>query len=170
MAEAEFRLGALGRAIERGGEAVAGLRAGGHRAHLSYAQTNLAGYCLLDGDQLAARHALEEALPIVAEEGGYWTRICLQSCALLGTLEGRAAAAAQLIGYVDAAFAVSGEPRQPAERQIRERAAEILSSALPSDDLDIYSRDGARWSEQQAVQFCRDHLIYPSISVASVAA
>jgi predicted ATPase/DNA-binding winged helix-turn-helix (wHTH) protein len=159
LAEVEFGLGAVDRAVERGTEAVSRLRSVDRRSYLGWALVNLASY-LIAGDSLSeARSIAAEALSLVRDEGGFIVLVCLQQWALLGALDGRHRAAAQLIGFVDAGLSRAGEIRQPTEQQIYQHLSRLLADGLPAVDRDALRDEGARWGEAEAVTFALNHLI-----------
>ena len=161
LAEVEFVLGSVDRAIERARDAVRGLRSTERRSFLVLGLINLGSYLILHGDLTEARSVAEEALSAANEEGGFVVRVCLQQWALLGALDGRYGEAAQLLGFVDEGYATSGDVRQPNAREIHGRVLELLAAELPSADIRTYAAQGARWSEAEAVAFAVDHVLGP---------
>jgi hypothetical protein len=89
---------------------------------------------------------------------GYSTRIYLLQWRLLGALEGRCEETAKLLDFVDAAFANSGDTREPTEQELHEHLSELLEAALPVDQIQARPKEGAKWSEAAAVAFALDHL------------
>jgi hypothetical protein len=85
----------------------------------------------------------------------------LQTVALLGAYDGRYPAAAQLIGFVDAGYARSGEIREFAEQQIHERLSALLAENLSADDIAAWAAAGARWNEARAVDFALGRILAP---------
>jgi predicted ATPase/DNA-binding winged helix-turn-helix (wHTH) protein len=163
LAELDFGVGATDRAIEHGREAVSGFRSADRPYDLGSALINLASYLTVRGDHREARALATEALSLVSEEGGYILRLCLQHWALLGAVDGRHEAAAQLVGFVDAGYAAAAEVRHPTERQIYDRLSTLLDAALAPDDVRTYAAGGARWSEDHAVAFVLRRLISPEV-------
>ncbi|HVJ51832.1 MAG TPA: winged helix-turn-helix domain-containing protein [Aliidongia sp.] len=159
LAEMEFVLGSIDRAIDRGREAVDGLRSAGRRSFLELALINLGSYLIFRGDLAEARSVAEEALATASEEGGFVVRVCLQQWALLGALDGRHREAARLIGFVDAGYAASGDIRSPSMQRIRDELRRLLEKALPEADIGGSAAEGAGWGEAQAVAFALDRLI-----------
>jgi predicted ATPase/DNA-binding winged helix-turn-helix (wHTH) protein len=158
LAEADFSLGNIDRAVRAGREAVVRLRSAGNRPDLGWALVNLASYMLAQDDPSAARGVAAEALGLVRSEGGFIVRICLQQWALLCCIEDQNEDAARLVGFVDEGFRAAGESRQPTEQQIYDRLMNLLRTALPASDLDDLAGQGARWSEQEAVTFVADEI------------
>jgi predicted ATPase/DNA-binding winged helix-turn-helix (wHTH) protein len=159
LAEVEFRLGATDRAIDCGDEAAKGLRSINAGPYLAWVLVNLAGYLILCGYHAEARAYAEEAFALLREKGGAWLRLDLLQLALLGTFEGRCAAAAQIRGFVDASYARTGEIRQPLARQLSELLSTRLAAELAPGDLDAWAGDGGRWSEDLAIDFALSHLV-----------
>jgi predicted ATPase len=153
LGEVEFQTGAVGRAIEYTRQAVDGLRSAGHLAYLGYALVNFASYLAVQGNHSEARDCALEALSLLRSEGGHWLRLCLQVLALLGARGGRYVEAAQLRGFVDAGYAQSGEVREPTEQRIDAELCRLLAANLPPDDIKAWAVEGARWSQDQAVDF-----------------
>jgi predicted ATPase/DNA-binding winged helix-turn-helix (wHTH) protein len=153
LGEVEFRLGAIERAVTYAHDATAGLRATNQRSYLGPALVNLASYQIVRSDFNEGQQYAEEALSLLREEGGYWLRLCLQLFALLRAYDGRYADAAQLIGFIDAGYSCYGEVRQPLEQHIYDQLSTLLTRNLKPDDVKIWAADGARWSEQRAVEF-----------------
>jgi predicted ATPase len=162
LGEVEFRRGATERAIECAREATRGLRGTTfQRPYLGWPLNNLATYLTLYGKSGEARVYAEEALSLLREEGGYWLRVCLQTLALLGACEGRHTAAAQLIGFVDAGYARSGEVREFTELQLHDRLSALLTENLAADDIAAWAAAGARWNEARAVDFALGRILSP---------
>ncbi len=159
LAEVEFVLGSIDRALERARESVSGLRSTDRRSFLVLGLINLGSYLILRGDLPEARSIAEEALLVANEEGGFVVRVCLQQWALLGALDGRFAEAARLLGFVDEGYAASGEIRQPNALQIHGRLLDLLEAALPGAEIQAYAAEGAGWSEAAAVAFTLDRLL-----------
>jgi predicted ATPase/DNA-binding winged helix-turn-helix (wHTH) protein len=161
LAEVEFVLGSVDRAVERAREAVSGLRSTDRGSFLVLGLINLGSYLILRGDLPEARLVAEEALSAANEEGGFVVRVCLQQWALLGALDGRYGEAAQLLGFVDAGYATSGDVRQPNAQEIHDRLLRLLTAELPGADIHAYAAQGARWSEAEAVAFAADRVLSP---------
>jgi predicted ATPase len=168
LAEVEFNLGDVGRAIELGRDAAIRFRSTlGQRPYLAISLLNLASYLIVQDDPLEARPFAAEALSAAREEGGYVVRVLLQLWALLGALEGRPIEAARLIGFVDAGFASGGEVRQGTEQIIHDRLSDLLKTELPSAKIEACAAEGARWNEFRAVAYAFEHLVSPETSVAA---
>lgn len=159
LAEIEFRLGAVDRAFKLSGDAVLGFRAGGHRTQLAWTLVNLASYKVLHDRAEDARDHIVQALPLLREEAGRWLRLGLQVIALLGARNGRHAEAAQLLGFVNADYAASGEVREPTEQLIHTDLFSRLESALSPEDIDEWTSDGSSWSLERAAAFATERLV-----------
>jgi len=153
LAEIEFNLGALDRAIARASTAIGFLRDGGRGSELGGTLFNLATYLLMAGRLEEAQRAAREALGLVRPVGGFILRACLQQWALLAACAGRLEDAALLAGFADAGFAAAGEPREPTEQQVFEALRARLEAGMPADTLARHEAEGARWSEARAAAF-----------------
>jgi len=162
LAEVEFSHGSVARAVELARDSVRRLRSVDTTsgAALWSALHNLGSYLIVQGNLTEARPISEELLSAV-ESGiaqGHFRTMCLLQWALLGALEGRCEEAAQLLGFVDAAYANSGEPREPTEQKLHEHVNKRLEVALPVDQIQARAKEGANWSEAAAVAFACNHL------------
>jgi predicted ATPase/DNA-binding winged helix-turn-helix (wHTH) protein len=162
LAEVECRVGAIDRAIIRAEQATKGLRTAQQPSYLGCSLVNLASYRILAGDHSQARTDAEEALALVRDQGGHWLRLCLERWALLGAIDGRHAAAAQLIGFIDAEYVRCGEVRHPTEQQMYDRLLTLLRAELSADDIQVWADEGALWDERRAINFTVEHLIDPA--------
>ena len=151
LAEVEFGLGAVDRAVDRGREAISRLRTVDKKTYLGWASANLASYLIAQNSFDEARQVAAEALSLARPEGGYILRVCLQQWALLGALDGTHATGASLLGFVEAGFTAAGETRQPTEEQLHRRLLTLLEAALPAAELEAALAEGRRWSERQAL-------------------
>jgi predicted ATPase len=155
----DFSIGNLERAIEHFREAVSGFISFGRTVYLGYSLVNLAA-CLGLRDELAeARGHATEALALLRAAGGRWLTICLQLWAFLGSRAGRYAEAAQLLGFVDAAYARSGEIRQPISQRVYDELSSVLAAHCTTDNIGAWADDGERWSEPHAVDFATRRII-----------
>jgi predicted ATPase/DNA-binding winged helix-turn-helix (wHTH) protein len=161
IAELEFSMGMVERAIERGRAALSLMRSTGRRSQREWALVNLASYLIAQGTLAEARSLAGEALSTARHKGGLIVRACLQQWALLGVLGGRSQEAAQLIGFVDGDYARAGEARQPTERQAHDQLLRLLEATLPRGDIAALAADGARWTERQALEFVSAQLASP---------
>jgi predicted ATPase/DNA-binding winged helix-turn-helix (wHTH) protein len=163
LAEAEFRAGAVDRAILRAEEAAQGMRAAGLKSYLPWPLTNLAAYLALNGRVAEARPPAEEALPLLIEQGGHWLRLGLQGWALIAAMEGNYTEAAQLEGFADAEYRRAKEIREPTEERISAQVREILGKKLRSDDLRIWLEEGERLNQVRASELVRSRIASSAI-------
>lgn len=159
--EVEFGQGATAAAIEFVREATSSLRAAGENSYLARALTNLGEYLILSGDLADGRTYAHEALSLLIDEGGFYLRVCVQLWALIAALEGRYAEAAQLKAWIDAEHARTGEIREPTEQQIYDLILKLLAANLTPDALQSFAAEGARWSEDHAVDFALRRIVTP---------
>ncbi len=152
LAEIEFNLGEIDLAIERVGTAISFLRAEAQQTNLSWALVNIATYLLIAGRLAEARHAATEALSLVALQGGFILRVCLQQCALLGASAGNMKDAARLLGFVDAGYEAAGELREPTEERVYEVLSQRLRSGLSPAAFQQLTDEGAAWNEAAAAK------------------
>ncbi len=155
VALAEFCRGHVDRAIELAREAVSGARDIWFRPRALH---NLAAYLIAAGRLVEARPVAEEALSGRSEADSL-TRLSLQAWALIAALEGRYSEAAQLIGWVDAAYRAAGEGRNPWEQRSYERLLSILEAPFTEDERNRFAAEGAAWAAPQALNFAFDHVI-----------
>lgn len=109
--------------------------------HLAYARVNLAAAWLALGDSARARPVLQAAWPAARRvdlQG--W---CADHMALLAALEGRAEAAARLLGAADERYAAGGATRQTNEAAARRRTQDIVHAALGEQEAAAQARIGA---------------------------
>jgi predicted ATPase/DNA-binding winged helix-turn-helix (wHTH) protein len=159
LGEVEFRRGAADRAIERARESAEALRAANHLSDYTRPLVNLAQYLTIRGEHAEARRHAESALRLLTQEGGRWLRLCLQLWALIAARENRFALAAQLIGWVDAEYARTGEIREPTEQAILDLLTPILDGKLTGEDYRAWFAEGARWSEDRAAEITLKRLV-----------
>ena len=158
LAEVEFDLDNVDRAVAFGHEAVTQLRSVGKRSYLGWGLVNLASYLIAQDNVLEASKVALEGLWIVREEGGFIVRVCLQQWALLSAIRGHCTDAGRLLGFVDSRYSSAGEERQPTELKIYNRIIAKLRLALTSDEIELYAREGSRWNEEEAVRFVLRHI------------
>jgi DNA-binding winged helix-turn-helix (wHTH) protein len=160
LGELEFSAGALDRAIERASEAARGLRTAPSAYRLG-AFVNLAIYQAIAGDRRKATKAASDALPLAAEQGGHWLRLCLQVWAFIAAESGLTVEAARLAGFVDAQFDKIGAIRDASDRGLHKLLTDRLAANFTPDSLDVWRREGAAWREPQAVQWVKDRIAFP---------
>jgi len=161
LAEIEFALGSLDRAVELMREAIYGFRRLGRRDFLAMALNNLTSYLIVKGDLADAGAIVGEAFSLARESGGLILRNSLEPLAMLGALEGRHWQAALLLGFTAAGLAGSGEIREPTAQQFHDRVVQALKANLPAADIQALMAEGAQWSEAQAADFAFDELVSP---------
>jgi ATP/maltotriose-dependent transcriptional regulator MalT len=119
---------------------------------LAMALANLASYCCVAGAYDEAEAAAKEVAAIAsAHEFDYSFAIAAQSLAVVRVANGDANAAAQLLGYVDAAFAKFGFSLERTEARVRERLCELLEARLDQDSLARECGAGAALSMREAL-------------------
>jgi hypothetical protein len=79
--------------------------------------------------------------------------------ALIAALEGEYPASARIVGWVDAAYAQSGDPRPLGEQQSYERLMALLEAHLVQEETNTLAAQGARWSPAQAVHFAFERIV-----------
>lgn len=158
IGELEFVQGAVDRAIERTNEVVQGF-ASAPAAYRLRPIVNLAIYQAIAGNFTKAKAAAKEALTLTPAQGGHWLRLSLQVWVLLAAQSGRAVEAARLLGFVDALFAKVGEIRDLSDQQLYDRLMRSLSASLTAESLDVWRREGAAWTEAEAVQWVRERIM-----------
>jgi len=161
LAEIEYRLGSVERAVELTREAIHGFRRLGRRDFLSVGLNNLTQYLIFQGNPSDARLVAREAFILARENGGVILRTSFEPLALLGALEGRHRQAAVLLGFTTARFANSGEIREPTDQQIHDRLVQVLNAELPAADIQTLMAEGAQWSETQAADLAFDEFVSP---------
>jgi predicted ATPase/DNA-binding winged helix-turn-helix (wHTH) protein len=159
LAEFEFKMGAVGVAVERAREAVSAFRSVQHSVFLGTALVNLTAYLLAQDNLTEARALAEEALSLVRDRGGLIVFAHLQQWALLAAIDGRYEGAARLAGYIDAGYAASGQSREPTEQNLYDRLSTLLSTSLSPKIILTHASEGAGWNEDQAMNFVYDRLI-----------
>jgi DNA-binding winged helix-turn-helix (wHTH) protein len=157
IGELEFGEGAIDRAIERAREAARGLQS----APITYRVrpiVNLATYEALQGNVRQAREHAKDVLPLLADEGGYWLRLCLLVWAFLAADSGRHADAGRLLGFIEQQSVRFGETRQKPEQQLSERLWQKLGEGLTPESIRVWCAEGAAWREDQAVKYVLETL------------
>jgi tetratricopeptide (TPR) repeat protein len=157
IGELEFGEGAIDRAIERASEAVRGLDSAPAMYRVRPI-VNLATYQAVAGVLRQSRKAAMSALPLAAEEGGHWLRLCLQVWAFLAAFDGRYVDAARLLGFSEAQFVRIGETRDASEQVLYDRLTLKLAENLMPGSIEVWRSEGAAWSEARAVKYVKDNL------------
>jgi hypothetical protein len=76
----------------------------------------------------------------------------LQHLALLASLSGDRRRGAQLLGYVDAQYAMLGAQREHTEQWGYDKLMAALPETLGADEIATLGAEGATWSEDRAVE------------------
>ncbi len=114
---------------------------------------NSAAYRIALGDIDGARASAHEGLSLARQaQDARLIAVVLQHFALLMALLGQTQSAAKLLGYVDAQFKELGVTRQPTEKWGYEKLMAALREQLSEAEIEKLVDEGARWSEDQAVE------------------
>jgi predicted ATPase/class 3 adenylate cyclase len=125
LAEIQAQLGDYAGAIE---SARRNLAQGPGRDITTFTLVNLTSYCLLAGDDAAARRATREALPLVADNPLYGA-LFTGSLALVAARAGGLEAAAKLAGYTDHAYVSLNEMREAVEQRVWDALLVVFAEA-----------------------------------------
>jgi predicted ATPase/transcriptional regulator with XRE-family HTH domain/Tfp pilus assembly protein PilF len=151
MGELEYRSGRFDRALEFADAAVAAARRVRSRHREITALANLTAYRLARGDMEGARANGREALLLSREAPPLEITIAIQHLATVAARSGDAASAARLCGYVDAWYRNEGCQRELTEQRSYELLRAALHEKLGDGELAVFTEQGARFSEEQAV-------------------
>ncbi|HEY5095166.1 MAG TPA: adenylate/guanylate cyclase domain-containing protein [Candidatus Eremiobacteraceae bacterium] len=153
LAELEFSTGDVEKAMHLVREALETNAGGKEAIILAIDHTNLAAYCIAANDVNAARVAAREGLKWALQgHHALGIAIVLQHFALLGALCNNVDVAARLIGHVDAYFEVLAYQREYTERWCHDKLMVALREHLTESEIDRLAAEGARWSEDLAVE------------------
>jgi hypothetical protein len=154
LAELNFTLGAVDEALEGDREVVALLRRTGAYPHiLASVLGNLAGHLVMADQIEEADIRGREAVPALIQLGEIQSVVhCLQYTPLLAALQGRLTVAAQLVGFVEAAFQRAGEVPDYSGLQAMERLKPMIEAAFGPDRMAALKIGGAGWSVQRAAE------------------
>lgn len=154
LAELNFTLGAIDEALEGDREVAALLRRTGAYPHiLASVLGNLAGHLIMADQIEEADQRGREAMPPLVKLGEIQSiSHCLQYTPVLAALQDRMSAAAQLSGYVEAAFQRAGEVPDFGGRQAIDRLKPMLDAAFSPDRLAALKATGAAWDLEHAVR------------------
>jgi predicted ATPase len=159
LAELEFQLGHVDRAIELCREAISSMSGAKWEAYIETMRGNLTSYLLAQGKLREARESATAFFAQARVTGGFALRIALMQWGLIATMEQRSTAAALLMGFVDAGFAGSGEVLEETEKYIHDQLQERLQASLPAAEIEALAMEGGAWSESDAVAFAESRLI-----------
>jgi predicted ATPase/DNA-binding winged helix-turn-helix (wHTH) protein len=153
LGEYSFLEGNLAIALEYVTEAVQVGRTLINASLLYRALTNLATYLALSDSATAAHRHASEALPLAEQQSAYWLRALLELCALLFAIAGQHREAAELEGFVDAAYEMSCEERQFTEQRVQSRLLAILTIKFSREELLQWYAVGSPWTAGAAIEF-----------------
>lgn len=149
LADTEFALGHIDRAIALCREAIAESRRLGRPAAVFFAYGNLVPALLARGDLDAAEQAIREGrAAFIRGLGGAFSM--LVHLAPLVRRRGDPSLAARLIGAADGAYRRVGQALHPPEARARENLLADLRGALGADRLDALMEEGEAWDEDEA--------------------
>jgi predicted ATPase/DNA-binding XRE family transcriptional regulator len=152
LAELEFAEGRPDRALDLVNESLRVNLRGKNASHISMFFANSAAYRIALGDLGGAREVALDALRFAQQaQSELNTAIGLQHLAVLAALGGEAGRAAGLLGYVDAQFSQLAYKREGTEQWSHDTAMAALRDALSDDDFAQFAAQGARWSQDRAL-------------------
>ena len=150
IADAELVLGDAAAAVATGTRLVSMLRDRRDENFKLFARVNLAAAHLALGQTAAARQLLQDAWAAPARPRMQaW---CIDFLALLAALEGRAQAAAQLLGAADHRHERGGGQRQINEQRAHERTLGLIGGALDAAALAALRRQGSALGDADVLQ------------------
>ncbi len=156
QAETEHARGETNRAITIVRETLPALRAVADMSLLRTTLQNAAGYFCAVDDPAAAITAAHETIDSHAGDPDHGhVAISLEHLALARALGGDTAVAAQLHGYVDAAFERHRYHREYTETLTHDRLVSVLRRDLASDELQRLTAQGAALTPETAVALSR---------------
>jgi predicted ATPase/DNA-binding winged helix-turn-helix (wHTH) protein len=159
LAELEFHLGNIDRAIELCREAISSMSGAKWEGYIEAMRGNLSSYLLAQGNLPEARESATAFFAQARVTGGFALRIALMQWGLIAAMVQRFTAAALLMGFVDAGFAGSGEVLEETEKYIHDQLQERLQASLPAAEIEALAMEGGAWSESDAVAFAESRLI-----------
>ncbi len=151
LAELDFRQGDPYAALRHAQASIDIESRGKNATNLATAYSNTIAYHIALDDLAAASEAAVQALRW-AQQAQSRSKVAwiLQHCALIAAERKQVAAAARLLGYVDAQYAELGLERESTERWSHDRLAAILRGAsVQSVAADL--AEGATMSEERAI-------------------
>jgi predicted ATPase/DNA-binding winged helix-turn-helix (wHTH) protein len=156
LADAALMAGDVTEAIALGRAAVADPRVRDRPRSLAVALSNLNAALLVAGELEAARQVATEALPLAWQAG--IVHYFFDHVALYAARMGRAAQAAQLVGFANRIYAAGKEPRQPNEARSMEQAEAAATSILGTDEYHRIRSAGDAMSDEEARALARNVL------------
>jgi hypothetical protein len=153
LAENQHARGATRQAIAAVRDLLPAMRSGADTNLLLSVLSNLAGYLAAVDDLSGAIAAAHEAIQMRAarEPDHTHVAIAIEHLALVAALRGDCLRAARLEGYVDAAFARYGFPREPTEKTTHDRLTARLRESLERDELARLIAEGAVLTSEGAI-------------------
>ena len=154
LAEVEYGLGNVHRAIELVREVLCGVEKNRLRVFRASLLSNLAGYLIAVDDHHGARDAARDAIEELGtrEPDAFLVTNAMHHLALALALDGDVTRAARLLGYFDAVHHGSGYVRERNETASHERLVAILRDDAAHDDLERLVSEGANLTPQAAIE------------------
>jgi predicted ATPase/DNA-binding XRE family transcriptional regulator len=150
LAELEFDAGNTQRAVSLGEEAIARAR----RVRAAHPETfllNLAYFQLVLGEIDAAEANAMESLDLAASSSPD-LRLALGYLATIAAIKGRTSRAARLVGYVNAWCERMELSRELPEQKSYDMLMESLRRQLSEDEISVLAAEGARLTEDAAIE------------------
>jgi hypothetical protein len=153
IAEAEHALGRTQRSNDIQLGLLPALRAGKNKVDLANTLANRAGYLVALGDAPGAVAAASEAIGIFArhEPDHTFNAIAIEHLALVYALRGEVERAANLEGFVGAAYRRHGLEREFTETKTYNRLMSLLRDGHAPDELERLFADGATLTPEAAI-------------------
>jgi predicted ATPase/DNA-binding winged helix-turn-helix (wHTH) protein len=148
LVDHELAVGHTDDAARRGQTLTTLLRRNRRDVQLAPALCNWANALLQQGQAVAARHALAEAMNVMRAQQWAWLAGFGDVYALLAAREQRFTAAALLLGWADEVRKSRG-PRQVNELRCREQAAATINAAMSVEEAAAQRAQGSRLTVEQ---------------------
>ena len=153
LAELEFADGQPSRALQLVNESLVIRSRSKERTDLAIDLNNSSAYHIALGELDEARESAREALRWAQAEQNSWnTAVALQHLAHLATLRGNGHLGARLLGYVNKRFDDLSLQRETTEEWEYGKLSAALCQLLSDAEVAKLDRQGASWTEDQAVQ------------------
>jgi predicted ATPase/DNA-binding XRE family transcriptional regulator len=153
LAELEFANGHPEEALRLASESLQIYLHGKNWADIAMFHANSAAYRIALGEMAGARESAQEGLRFARQaQSELTTATGLQHLALLWALDGDAWRAAKLLGFVNAQYGELGYRREGTEQWSYDRLMTALGGMLREDEIAQYAHEGARWSDDEAVE------------------